>query len=189
MGSKSIERSSSIKFLGVMLDEHLSWKDHIHTVENKIAKNLGLLYRANQFLDEHSLKTIYFSYIHSYLNYANLAWASTHLTKLKKINMLQKRAVRFVFNEGRLCHSRPLLKELNSLNVYQINLYQHLNFMHKFKNEQVPAVFNNLISQPRHKYPTKFSTLNYCLKKCSLTSTKYSISFRGPKLWNELLTQ
>ena len=49
-----------------MLDEHISWIDHIRTVENKIAKNLLLLYRASQFLNEDSFKTVYFSHIHSY---------------------------------------------------------------------------------------------------------------------------
>ena len=82
-----------------MLEEHISWNNHINTLEYKLAKNIGLLNRASYFLNEHSLKTIYFSYIHSYLNYANIAWASTYVTKLKKINLLQKQAVRFVFNE------------------------------------------------------------------------------------------
>ena len=54
--------------LGVMLDVNLSRKDHIKTVENNLAENFGLLYRMKQFLDETSLKTIHFSYIHSYLN-------------------------------------------------------------------------------------------------------------------------
>ena len=87
-----------------MLDEHISWNNHINTLEYKLAKNIGLLNRASYFLNEHSLKTIYFSYIHSYLNYANIAWTSTYVTKLKKINLLQKRAVRFVFNEDGLSY-------------------------------------------------------------------------------------
>ena len=44
-GSNNIEKASSIKFLGVMLDKHISWIDHVRTVKNKIAKNIGLLYR------------------------------------------------------------------------------------------------------------------------------------------------
>ena len=56
----------------VMLDEHIFWIDHIRTVEDKIAKNISLLYRVRQFLNEHYLKTVYFSYIHSYLNYENI---------------------------------------------------------------------------------------------------------------------
>ena len=81
-----------------MLDEHIAWNDHIHAIEKKLAKNIGLLYRARQFLDKESLKTIYFSYIHSYLNYANIAWTSTYFTKLRAINYQQKHAVRIIFN-------------------------------------------------------------------------------------------
>ena len=81
IGSNNIERKSLIRFLGVMLDEHISWIEHVKTVENKIAKNIGSLYRVNQFLNEDSLKTIYFSYIHSYLNCANIAWVSTYAMK------------------------------------------------------------------------------------------------------------
>ena len=84
IGSKSIKKTSSIKFLGVMLDEHISWNDHIKTVENKLAKNIGLLNCVSYILYKNSLKAIYFSYIHSYLNYASIAWASTYVTKLKK---------------------------------------------------------------------------------------------------------
>ena len=71
-GNKNIEKTSSIKFLGVTLDEHISWNDHIKIVESKLAKSIELLNRTSYFLNEHSLKTIYFSYVHSYLNYAIL---------------------------------------------------------------------------------------------------------------------
>ena len=82
IANRAIERTHAIKFLGVLLDENITWKKHICSVEKKLAKNIGLLYRAKYFLDESSLKTVYFSYIHSYLNYANIAWASTYQTKL-----------------------------------------------------------------------------------------------------------
>ena len=60
IGNNNIERKSSIKFLGVILDEHISWIDHVRTVENEIAKNIGLLYRVSHFLNEDSVKTAYF---------------------------------------------------------------------------------------------------------------------------------
>ena len=88
-----------------MLDENVSWRYHVKTVENKLSKNIGLLCRAKQFLDELSLKT--FSYIHSFLNQANIARANTHFTKLKTINYEQKQAAHI--DEDRLCHPRSLL--------------------------------------------------------------------------------
>ena len=185
------KRQTSIKFLGVMLDENFSWKEHIKTVENKLSKNIGLLCKTKQLLDNESLKSINFSYIHSYLNYANIFWASANPRKLKKIHYLQqKQAARIIiFNEYRLCHSRPLLKNLNALNVYQINLFQNLNFMHRIKMRNIPEVFHETIKKPIHKYPATFSNLNYIIKKYSLKSTKYSVSYRGPTFWNTILDE
>ena len=142
-----------------------------------------------KILDEDSLKTVYFSYIHSYLNYANIASASTYATKLKRVYLKQKHAVRIVFNKDKLTHSKPLFKNLNALNVYQINIYQHLNFMHKFINNQIPSIFSDFIKRPNHKYPTNFSQSRFYLKRYSLNSTKYSISIRGPKLWNDVINK
>ena len=42
--NNNVEKKSSVQFFGVMLDEHISWIDHVRTVENKIAKNVGLIY-------------------------------------------------------------------------------------------------------------------------------------------------
>ena len=118
IGSNNIERKSSTKILGVLLEEHISWIDPVRTIENKIAKNIGLLYHASQFLNEDSLKTVDFSYIHSYLNYANTAWAGMYTTKLKRVYLKLKHAVRIAFNKDKLTHSKPLFEDLGALNVY-----------------------------------------------------------------------
>ena len=44
-----LKMQTSIKFLGVMLDENISWKEHIKTVENKLSKNNGLFCKAKQY--------------------------------------------------------------------------------------------------------------------------------------------
>ena len=77
-------------FLGVMLVENIPWKQHIEKVENILSKNIGLLCKARQLLDNKPLKNIYFSYIHSYLNYTNTALASTNPTKPKKKTLFTK---------------------------------------------------------------------------------------------------
>ena len=68
-----------------MLDDDNLRKDHIHTIEKKITKNLGLLYCAKLLLNEESFKIIYLPYIRFYLNNANVAQAGTYCTNLKTI--------------------------------------------------------------------------------------------------------
>ena len=52
-----------MKFPGVLLDDNLSRKEHIKYLENKITKNIVLMYRAKPFLDKESLLALYYSYI------------------------------------------------------------------------------------------------------------------------------
>ena len=82
-----IKRKHSLKFLGVIIDENLTWKTHIEHLESKIAKNVGVLFKASKVLNTTCLKNIYFSLIHSYISYANIAWASSCKTGLKKSSL------------------------------------------------------------------------------------------------------
>ena len=72
--------------------------------------------------------------------------------------------------------------------VNQINLYQYINFTYKSKNKYTPRIFNDIIKKPIQQYQTQFSKDNFRVKKFSLRSTKYSVSIRGSKIWNEFFT-
>ena len=80
-----LKKNLQYNFLEVMFGEQISCIDHVKAVVNKIAINIDLLYGVSQFLNEDSLKTAYFYYIHSSLNYGNIPWASTYATKLKRV--------------------------------------------------------------------------------------------------------
>ena len=162
--NSEIKRENSIKFLGVIVDENLRWKNLIEIVENKISKNIEVFYRASHLLDFKNLLKIYFSFIHIYISYANIAWASTFKTKLQGILKKQKHAARITFHANRLDHARPLLKEIKALNVYQISLIQTLKFMHKTKYGKNPRVFLPKFREVDHQYPTRFSQNSFCYK-------------------------
>ena len=182
-----IKREHSLKFLGVMVDENLTWKDHIDLLENKISKNVGVLYKASKLLNTKCLKNIYFALIHSYINYANITWASSCKTGLKNILLKQKQAMRIIFHKDRLTHTRPLMKKMKALNVYQINLYKITSFMYQVKSGTIPKIFNNDFSTVDHSYSTRFSLNSFQLPRSSKTSS-FSINFRGPKIWNDFLS-
>ena len=85
INNNEIKQSSPIKFLGVLVDQNLTWIEHITLVENKLSKNLGLLHKAKNYLNKKSMESLHYSFIHSCLNYGNIAWCSTSMTKLKKL--------------------------------------------------------------------------------------------------------
>ena len=67
INNSEIERSEYLKFLGVLLDENLCWKEHIRYIESKIAKNIELLYKAKPYIDKHSLLLLHHSYLRTFL--------------------------------------------------------------------------------------------------------------------------
>ena len=118
------------------------------------------MYKAKPFLYKDSLLSLYFSYIHSYINYGNLAWASTHKTNFKKIHSQQKHALKIVYNKDRYYHTKELFGSCNILNVYKLNLLNTSIFMHKIKNGTVPAAFHTTFKMPSHSYLTRLLSVN-----------------------------
>ena len=161
INNNQIQRSESIKFLGVFLDENLTWKDHIKYIENKIEKNIGILYRSKAYLNNKCLLYLYYSYIHSYISYANIAWTSTYFSNLKKVNSQQNHSVRIIYNKMKYGSVRELLVSLKILHVYQINILNNASFMHRINTKTSPTVFLSKFTKPSHIYPTRFSQINY----------------------------
>ena len=185
ISDSEIKRITSIKYLGVLIDERLTWKEHITAIENKISKNLGLLCRARRVLDSIALKNLYLSFIHSYLNYGNIVWASTSRTKLKKLASKQKQALRIANNE--FPDIREIMVRMKVLNIYKLNIYQILNFMFKIKTNTVPRIFENQFTEIQHRYSARFSKNSFVESQSVYSQTKFSVSSRGPRLWNKLL--
>ena len=69
-----IEQKDYIKYLGVYIDKHLNWQPQIQHVNNKLAKNLGILSKLRYYIDLNILKQIYYALIYPYLSYGNFAW-------------------------------------------------------------------------------------------------------------------
>ena len=183
INNSEIEWSECLKFLGVLRDENLCWKEHIKYIESKITKNIGLLYNAKPYITKHSLLSFYHSYIHSYINYGNIARGSTTRTNLKKIYSQQKHAIRTVCSKDRLSHTRELFKECKVLNPYQVDIWKNLVFMHQINSNNCLQFFLNKFKKPTNIYPTNVARTNYSIPPLKLNKSKHRISNQRPTLW------
>ena len=116
--NKCITRKSRVKFLGVFLDETLTWKPHISHVCEKISKSIGVIYRAPLYLLASTKLSLYYTLIYPYLSYCNTAWSSTYVSNLSRIFLLQKRIVRVLTNSNYRAHTAPLFSKLKILSIY-----------------------------------------------------------------------
>ena len=97
-----LKQKKAVKFLGVYVDQHLTWKDHISYISKKIDKSVGIMYRSRFFLSRTAKTALYYSLVYPYLTYCSTVWASTYVTNLNRIFLLQKRAVRAITNSNSL---------------------------------------------------------------------------------------
>ena len=142
------------------MDENLSWQENLKYTERKLAKSIGLMYRAKPSLDKDSLLSLYFSYIHSCIIYVSLAWVSTQKTNLKKIHSPEKHALRIVYSKDRYYHTKEVFRSCNVFNVYKVNLLNTSILIYKIKTRRSPAAFHTTFKIAFHSYPTRFSNIN-----------------------------
>ena len=78
------------------------------------------MYKAKSFLDKKSLLSLYYSCMHSYINYANLGWGSIYRTNLKIQRSEQKLAIRITCNKTKFEYTKEFFKSTNVPNLYDL---------------------------------------------------------------------
>ena len=182
-----VEKVLETKFLGVIVNNKLSWVEHIKNVKNKVAKSVGIMYRLKDVITEKIMKLLYCSLILPQLSYCCEIWGNTFNTRLSKLYILQKRAIRLVDNASYLAHTEPLFKKHNCLKLIDIIMNNTCIFMYKNHKGLLPEKSNNLFVQVAevHSYNTRQAT-NLYLKKNVTSYKAHCISIKGVTLWNTL---
>ena len=90
-----INQVENIKFLGIILDERLSWKEHVRYISTNLAKSIGILGKAKKYICKKLLLSLYYSFIYPHLNYVVSVWGNCAQIHLKSVVKMQKKAVRF----------------------------------------------------------------------------------------------
>ena len=178
LGSNTLTKCDASKFLGVIVDDKLKFKNHIDHISRKISKSIGIIYKLSQLkMPLKVLKQLYYNLIYSHLTYNVCCYASTYESHLNKLLLLQKRAIRILNHASFLAHTEPLffssgilkIKDIHKLNV---GLYMYEN------NTSVQFM------RP-HDYPTRGHD-SPRPQSARLTLTLNSISVVGPNIWNSI---
>ena len=215
MNRKALEQRDHVKYLGVLVDEHLTWSYHIAHVAKKIGRGIGILAKLRHYLDPRMLKNIYYCLVYSHLSYGIHVWGSAANTELDKIKVLQKKAVRIltgkqyfqIYGEaaGPLPTSEPLLKSLELLKINDIFQLNIANFVYATLCGESPQIFSDwfIYTHAVHAYSTTSSsvinrteyfdtgtaeqTFTLFVQRAHLV--KYGqrmIKVAGPLLWNSI---
>ena len=187
IGDKTIKASSSVNLLGVRIDNQLNFNLYISNICRSAANQLNALIRLKRFLDFEEKKTLINSYFYSNFNHCPLVWMFSSAKSLNKVESLQKRALRFLYDnydssyESILKIAGKSTVNVNRLRSLCIEIFKTLNNINPaFMNEMFELSKTNRAVRNQYKLNLEVPIIN------QVTFGAKSIRYLGPKIWNSL---
>jgi len=178
----------SIKFLGVIFDENLTWKFHIAHVNTKVSRALFAVSQVKHILPKSCLRTLYFSLIQSHFAYGLLAWGSATQSALRSSIVLQKRAIRTINSAKYRSHTDPLFFQSKILKLNDLYEYQATLFVFDSIMNILPFSFHDTLKFNRDIQDSRMSTrqsqLLYEARCYSQFAARLPL-FSFPVIWNK----
>ncbi len=146
-----ITRVKTTKFLGLMIDEHLTWETHGINVANRVVKNLYMLRSCKNFVPGHCLRKLYFSYIHSIISYGLSLWGPLiSANTLNRLKVLQRKAVRIIYGASCNSNTAPIFKKLDILRIDDMIDLEVAKLSFRFINKELPRPISILFTPKDH---------------------------------------
>ena len=179
-----------MKYLGVLIDDNLSWKHHINYISTKISKGIGIIARLRHLVPRTTLLNIYRSLIEPYISYGLVAWEQAAKVHLNKIVILQKRVFRLMYFSDYTSHSAPLFACSGILPIKMLYFKLVASLLHDIENHCAPPNISELFTRSEriHSYSTRFSVAgSFYIKQARTNHQLLSFSRVGAKIWNGIL--
>jgi hypothetical protein len=178
---------STTKFLGVVIDDQLKWKEHINYITKKVAKATGIISIARRVFDKQTLKQLYYTFVYPYLIFGNIVWGKSGDTTIWPLFRLQKRIIRMINNVNSRISSSPFFKEMNILKLPDLHILVVGVFMHKYKNNKLPRIVDNIFTENNqyHTHSTRGASRLRPPRSKLKIATKF-VKNTGVRLWNKL---
>jgi len=140
----TIAKVQYCRYLGIFLDDTLTWSHHINTVYSKLMKYVGIFYKIKSKLPLSILRNIYFSFVYPYILYSIEIYANTSSIHLKKLISLNNKLLRILQNKSYTFPVKDLYHNFDTLAILELHIHQ-LILVHKFLHHKhlLPTAFAN----------------------------------------------
>jgi len=129
INDEELELVNTTVFLGITLDAKLQWGPHIEKLSKKLSSAAYAVKKVRLLTDAETARLVYFGYFHSVMSYGILLWG--HAADIQTIFVLQKRAIRAIYNLSPRHSLREKFKEINIMTVPSQFIYENLLYTHK----------------------------------------------------------
>ena len=183
INNELIREVHHVKYLGITIDSHLTWREHVNVLSHKANTTLALLRRNLKPCSLHIKSKSYLCYVRPMVEYSSTVWDPHIKEDIHKIEMIQRRAARFVFNNYNLTDSvTSMLQSLKWPTLEARRRFLKLTLMFKILNKQIHIPTNNF--QPITTY-TRGYQHHYTHLQCNCEAYK-SFFPSTIRMWNRL---
>ena len=196
LNGKMLLHSTTIKYLGVLLDQHLSWEPQIEKINAQLHRANSLLAKARHYLPSPLLIQLYYGQFFSKMTYGCQVWGQS-INESSKTYILQKKAMRIISFSKFQATSNPLFKKFEIIKLPDIIKLSNMTFVHNVLNKHIPHKFQDIVAQYKvsHSYNTSRNTIsNYSRPMGSVVANEIgknksnaTLSEKCAAIWNHYL--
>ena len=136
--------TNTAKYLGVLIDDQLFFKSHIHFLKKK-SRSVGIMAKLSCHLPPNALLTLYHSLVHVQLIYTLPVWAKTFSTYLIKLKRLQNKAIRIITKTSSKDKISQHYCRLQILKLDDLCKFEVVKLMHQFTHKKKQMYFANIL--------------------------------------------
>ena len=186
-----LEPTDNVKYLGLYLDQNLSFDYHINQLSKKLSRSNGILSKLRHFTSKETLISVYYSLFYSHILYGCPVWSLTALYNINYISILQKKCIRIINFLPINSHTNNLFIDNKLLKLQDIFKVEVMKLVCDFKNNNLPEDLSHLftLNSEINKYPTR-NVCNEGLFIPKIITTNFginSLKYSAPTLWNSIL--
>ena len=186
-----IEKVTTVKSLGIFVDENLRWQTHIDKLSKTMVSGIGAIKRIRDFFPTPTLHCIYNALIQSQFNYRNIVLGNCGKTLFDRLQKLQNRAARVLTFSRYDADANRLFRQLNWKDLSTQFQIQKALMVYKSLNDLVPGYLSSKFVK---RYETRYSLRDSVNKPMFIVPfpqtnfMKNSFSYSGAVLLNSLPT-
>ncbi len=185
LGEHQIMNTKTTKIVGVTIDDELKFDQHITLICKKSARQLNVLRKFSHILDSDARMTVYKSFILSNFNFCPLIWHFCGIGNTRKLEKIQKRALRFVLQDFTSSYSE-LLQKANMPTLYLSRLRQIATEVYKAMNNIGPDYVKDIFNVKENPYNMRNTRPLIQPNYNTVTYGRNSIKYKGAMIWNKL---
>lgn len=181
INNTSIPIVACTKFLGINLDEKLTFKSHINQIIGKLNHSIIIMRSLSKYLNKDTMSKMYYTFFYPHLIYGIEFWGHAATTDLQRIIVLQKRALRVILKQP---YNSPVSTHFAPLKIMPLPMLLKFRTLILFTNLFRDESLESLITS--HSHDTRWNKSNkLVIKQVTTERGKRSLFFYGAQLYNE----